>query len=359
MNDDHRIPVTILTGFLGSGKTTTLNTIIRENPEKKLAIIENEFGEINIDSDLIVGIDDSIFELSNGCICCSLNDDLVETLQMLLEKTGPLDHLIVETTGIADPGPVALNFLTDFQIQNVFRLDAIITVVDAQFFLQQLQTTEILTRQIANADIVLINKSDKINSEELNQLKHKILELNPQTDVIQSVFGKVDSVNLLNINAFSVGDSFVTLFERNRINNTKFSIIQNTFVAPFSLRESIRPNKSINHFEVASHSFEFPEPLDFMKFDIWVSVLLNLNPENIFRIKGILNFNAVNDKVIFQSVYNQFVSASGGHWENEQERISRLVIIGKNISEQELALGLKKCLYNPEWEGVDVSQLIK
>lgn len=352
---DYRIPVTILTGFLGSGKTTTLNNIIRENTGKKLAVIENEFGEINIDSNLIVGVDDNnVFEMSNGCVCCSLNDELVDTLQMLLKKTGAIDHLIVETTGIADPGPVALNFISDYKIQNTFRLDAIVSVVDAQFIKQQLEVTDIAGKQIAHADIVILNKTDKIDKSHISELHKLILTINPHAEIIESSFGKIESRNLIDINGFSMDDKFITQFERNRSTPVKFSLSQEKPLSGYSFKDTVKPKNSLNHIDVASHSFEFIEPMDLVKFDLWMSVILNLNSKNIYRVKGILNFFGVQDKVVFQSVHNQFLSASGGRWAPEEKRKSRLVIIGKNLIKEELESGLHQCLYDSKFEGVEI-----
>jgi G3E family GTPase len=326
---DNRIPVTILTGFLGSGKTTLLNQLIRNNPDRKIAVIENEFGEINIDSDLVVNKDGSVFELSNGCVCCSLSGELVETLQMLVERQDKIDHLIIETTGIADPGPVALSFLSEFEIQNVFRLDAIITVVDSRLVERQLESQPEVGKQIALADVILLNKEDEVEPYLLDTARNIVQRINPQALVFATSFGKTDLANLLDIKAFNPE-----------------TVLKQRWKKPTNNLKLATDYKHTNHIALVSHSFEFENPLDIVKFDSWVAMMLYMNSTTIFRIKGILNIAELDDKLVFQSVYNQYVSQSGGKWDQEEERKTRIVFIGKNLDQEALEKGLKQCEFS-------------
>ncbi len=356
--EDNRIPVTILSGFLGSGKTTLLNQMIQQNKDKKLAIIENEFGEISIDSDLVVGVKDNFFELKNGCVCCSLNGELSETLYVLLAKGEKIDHLIVETTGIADPGPVALSFLSDYHIQSTFRLDSIVTLVDVQFIERQLENEEEAGKQIALADTIVLSKIDNVEAYKKEIAENIIKRINPQAAIYESSFGKIEGVDLLEMKVFNSTEEFQRKFERNKFKKEKpilsFSpSVKTSTTNSFSFRQSHISTKVLkHHITVASHSFEFVEKLDIVKFDLWMSMMLSLNSESIYRIKGVLNFEGTNDKVIFQSVHTQFISTSGGTWESEAVRKSRIVIIGKNLNRKDLKIGLYQCFYDGEFKGI-------
>lgn len=326
---DNRIPVTILTGFLGSGKTTLLNQLIRSNPDRKIAVIENEFGEIGIDSDLVVNTDGSVFELSNGCVCCSLNGELVETLQMLVERQDKIDHLIIETTGIADPGPVALSFLSEFEIQNVFRLDAIITVVDSRFVERQLESQPEVGKQVALADVVLLNRTDEVEPYLVETARNIVQRINPQTLIFETSYGKTDLTNMLDIKAFDPE-----------------TVLKQKWKKPTSNLKLSSDYKHTNHIALVSHSIEITEALDLIKFDSWVAMMLYMNSSTIFRIKGILNIAEMDDKLVFQSVYNQYVSQSGGKWAEDEGRKTRIVFIGKNLDRAALEKGLKQCEFS-------------
>lgn len=358
-DDDNRIPVIILSGFLGSGKTTLLNNLIQQNKDKRLAIIENEFGEISIDSDLVVGVENDFFELKNGCVCCSLNGELTETLYVLLAKGEKIDFLIVETTGIADPGPVALSFLSDYLIQSAFRLDSIVTLVDVQFIEQQLENEEEAGKQIALADTIVLSKTDNVEAYQKETAENIIKRINPQATIYESRFGDIDGVNLTEMKAFNSTEEFQAKFERNKNAKVKPILTFSPSIKPlttnsFSFQQSHNPTKALkHHITVASHSFEFVGKLDIVKFDLWMSMMLSLNSDSIYRIKGVLNFEGTNDKVIFQSVHTQFLSSSGGNWESEAARKSRLVIIGKNLDKKELEKGLHQCLYDGEFNGIE------
>ena len=343
-----RIPVTIITGFLGAGKTTLLNSLIKKNAGKKLAIIENEFGEINIDSDLVIGADNGIFELSSGCICCELNDELINVLFKLLNSQKQIDHLIVETTGIADPGPVAMSFLSDAKIQSIFRLDAIVTLADAQFIEQQLEDQEEACRQIAVADIVIINKVDKVEPYQKDTVKNIIRRMNSQAQIAESSFSEVAGVDILELKSFSKDGLLQTKFDDQprKLSERTFSPVEAS-KKPFSLfAPSTKPNI---HSDIASFSFVFPESLDLLRFDIWIRAILNDKSLKLYRVKGILSFRNIDEKLIFQAVNNQYITDSAGLW-GQEERSNRIVFIGKNLSREFLQNGLQECCTEEPFE---------
>lgn len=344
----NRIPVTILSGFLGSGKTTLLNHLIKKHPEKKFAIIENEFGEISIDSELVVGAKDGIFELANGCICCTMNGELINVLDKLLASYNDVDHLLIETTGIADPTTVAMGFLTDYKIQSVFRLDGIVALADALFIQQQLVSREEVSKQIAVADVIVINKTDLVSEDIRLQLSEVVRLYNPFARIVESNHGKTEGTDLLNISGFNKESVLKLRFEgiADEKSDNKFSKIK---LAGASAPNSslIDPHKQTpsSHASIRSYSFIFPEDLDVLKFDLLMRNLLNRKSPEIYRVKGILNFYAIEEKQIFQAVNSHFSSEYAGKW-GDEERISKIVFIGNNLNKELLEAGLKICHFD-------------
>src|SRR2546428_8853981 len=250
MSIDHQpIPVTILTGFLGAGKTTLLNHLIKQNPDTKIAILENEFGEIGIDSELVTSTGDDIFELSNGCICCSMNAEFGEVLQRLMQMDKKFDHLVIETTGIADPASVAAAFIGDNLIQSNFRLDSVICLVDAQHVNAMLKDREEGSKQIAFSDMIVINKADTVTEGQLQSISATIKKINPFADCVQAEFGEQSQFDLLNLGSYKV---------REVENKMRFVALNHENV----------------HNEIVSHSFTFEQPFDLLKFMHWLNVLL-------------------------------------------------------------------------------------
>ena len=322
------IPVTILTGFLGSGKTTLLNNLIEKNPEKKFAIIENEFGDINIDNDLVVGADESIFELSNGCICCTLNDELIVVLRGLLHSGKEFNHLIIETTGMAEPGGVAETFVSDPGIQAVFRLDATICMVDAAHLLPVLEEREEAKKQITFSDYLLLNKSDDTEKETLELVKNKVREMNPFAEIELTNFAKSEA-DLLNLNAYEA-------------KNTEANIDSASEHSHSHHHEHEHAHDHAN--DVNSHSFTFDEPFDFMKFMHWTNVLLKVQGKNLYRVKGIMNFRGEQEKMIFQSVQTTPAFSRGEKWQVGEKRQTRLVFIGKGLKRKPFERALRNCM---------------
>ncbi len=338
-----RIPVTILTGFLGSGKTTLLNRLITQNGGKKIAIIENEFGEISIDSELVIKQNEGIFELSNGCICCSLSGELSETLDKIAANQN-IEHLIIETTGIADPGPIALSFISDYKIQAQFRLDAIVALVDARFIETQLENEPEASKQIGMADVVLLNKIDAVDTYQIETVRNIIARLNSQAQVYECSYGEVKDLNFLEINGFSADSVLKTKFETDQAQKTtrRFSVNKEALQTNSNLLDT---TSHLHKSGVSSVSFTFPEPLDVLKFDAWLNVMLNWGTGLFYRGKGILYIEDFDKKVVFQSVHNQFVTESGGDWGDEL-KMNKIVFIGKYLDKQVLEQGLKSCIVN-------------
>lgn len=321
-------PVTILTGFLGAGKTTFLNNIIKENPNTRFAIIENEFGEINIDSSLVINTNENIFELSNGCICCSVNGDLADVLNKLVTGSYEFDHLIIETTGIADPSAVAAVFMTDYNIQTVFKLDGVICLVDTINVLDVLGVEEEASKQVAFADFIVFNKSSEADDTIRNEVEQKIKNLNPFAKFTFADYGNVATTPLLSLKAY---DKSEVKFRLGYPSASKSSVIH--------------INKESKHHDIVSQSFIFRESFDLLKLRHYLTVMLFVQGTFFYRIKGILNIEGFNRQLIIQSVKGSPVFSDGEDWSNDLEKETRIVFIGKNLKREILEKGLKQCLY--------------
>ena len=204
MNTNEKVPVTILTGFLGSGKTTLLNRILTEEHGKRIAVIENEFGEVGIDQGLVINADEEVFEMSNGCICCTVRGDLIRILGNLMKRRDKFDYVLVETTGLADPGPVAQTFFMDDEIRDEFTLDGIVTLVDAAHIDQQLGRSDESSEQVAFADVLILNKSDLVTSDSLDKLEPRLREMNKMARIVRSQQANVPVETVLNLGAFDL-----------------------------------------------------------------------------------------------------------------------------------------------------------
>ena len=322
------IPVTIITGFLGSGKTTLLNQIIKQNRDKKFAIIENEFGEINIDSQLVISTSENIFELSNGCICCSLNGDLAALLNKLVTGDYEFDHLIIETTGIADPSAVAAVFLTDYNIQTVFKLDGVICLVDAENVLDVLGLQEEASKQIAFSDFLIFNKVSQTDVKLRNEITATITGINPLAGITFCNFADTDTTPLLNIGAYQK--------EKNQYK--------------LGFQSSKQPAMLIKqhiHNDIVSQGYIIGESLDLLKIRHYFTVMLFIQGTYFYRIKGILNIEGLDRKLIIQSVKGAPVFTDGDVWQENEVRETRIVFIGKSLKREILEKGIRQCIYKP------------
>ncbi|MHA3773129.1 CobW family GTP-binding protein [Verrucomicrobiota bacterium sgz303538] len=311
------IPVTILTGFLGAGKTTLLNYILKQQHGYKFAVIVNEVGKIGIDGMLVESAKDEVVEMSNGCLCCTVRKDLVKGVQNLLKKGG-FDYLLIETTGIADPGPVAQTFLNIPQLQQYVRMDSIITVVDSEQIEKQMKETETAREQIAMADFLLLNKTDLVDEAHLTKLEGKVRELNPHATLFRTNQSQVNLKELLDMNAFDL--------------DKKLSIDP----------EFLNELRQRHHHDINSFAFEFDKPFVIEALEKFVQELSE--SEKIYRSKGFLWIAGNPRRAIFHGVNNRFTLMWDRLWEKDEKRTSQLVFIGKELNEARVRTQLEKCL---------------
>jgi G3E family GTPase len=321
------VPVTILTGFLGSGKTTLLNYILTQKHGHRIAVIENEFGEINIDSDLIVSADEEIFELTNGCVCCvgSARADLLRILQELMKRREKFDHILVETSGLADPTPVAATFFVDTEVAKQVSLDAIVTLVDAKHIGGHLDDPSLhghdnqAVDQIVIADRIILNKVDLLPENELPGIEKRLRQLNTTAPILRSSHARVELDEILGIGAFSVAQTMA--------------------IAPDFLDDHEHQHDP----SLESESFVFAQPFDRERFERYVRKLLEGKGDDIFRLKGILAMAGDPSRVVLQAVHRLMDLRRADSW-GGRKRESRLVFIGRNLDRDALERGLRSCL---------------
>ena len=343
-----KVPVTVLTGYLGAGKTTLLNRILSEPHGKKYAVIVNEFGEIGIDNDFVVGVDEEVFEMNNGCICCTVRGDLVRILDGLMRRKGKFDAVIVETTGLADPAPVAQTFFIDENIGSKTRLDAVVTVADARWLIDRLKDAPEAKNQIAFADVILINKTDLVSGEELSEVEARIRGINPYAKVHRTERAQIPLNEVLGRNAFDL-DRILDL-------EPEFLADDEDHEHPHGYdhghdhdhgHEHAHQHGGLKHYhdeDMQSVSLKSDEPLDPDKFFPWVQDLVQKEGPNILRSKGILSFKNDDDRFVFQGVH---MILDGNHqrpWNKDEKRNSRIVFIGRNLSEEKIRQGFASCI---------------
>jgi G3E family GTPase len=316
-----QVPVTVLTGYLGAGKTTLLNRILSEQHGKKYAVIVNEFGELGVDNDLVVNADEEVFEMNNGCICCTVRGDLIRIIEGLMKRKDKFDGILVETTGLADPGPVAQTFFTDDDVKARTRLDAIVTVVDAKHFLGQLGQGGEAQEQVAFADVILLNKTDLVSEDDLGKVEAKIKAINPYARIHRTQKSQIELGAILDKGAFDL----------NRILE-----FEPDFLAH---------GHDHNHEEeVKSLSITADRAVDPDKFQKWMGALLQIKGPDIFRSKGILAIDGAPRRYVYQGVHMLMDNDWGTPWKEGEKRASKLVFIGRNLDGEQLKRGFDACL---------------
>jgi G3E family GTPase len=347
-----KVPVTVLTGYLGAGKTTLLNRILSEPHGKKYAVIVNEFGEIGIDNDLVVGADEEVFEMNNGCICCTVRGDLVRILDGLMRRKGKFDAVIVETTGLADPAPVAQTFFVDENVGRKTRLDAVVTVADAKWLKDRLKDAPEAKNQIAFADVILINKTDLVSGEELAEVEGRIRGINPYARVHKTERAQIPLNEILDRNAFDL-DRILDI-EPDFLGADKDHGHQHDHDHDHHAHDHhghdhghAHSHGELKHYhdeDMQSLSLKTEKPLDPDKFFPWVQNLVQTEGPNILRCKGILSFKNDDDRFVFQGVH---MILDGNHqrpWNKDEKRDSRIVFIGRNLPEDTIRQGFESCI---------------
>ena len=337
-----KIPVTVLTGYLGAGKTTLLNRILTEQHGKKYAVIVNEFGEIGIDNDLVVGADEEVFEMNNGCICCTVRGDLIRILEGLMKRRGKFDAIIVETTGLADPAPVAQTFFVDQEVQDTARLDAVVTVADAKWLSERLKDAPEAKNQIAFADVIILNKIDTVEPAKLREVEARIRAINP--------YAKLHKAERCAVPLDAV-------LERNAFNLDRILEIEPDFLVEddhdhdhdhhgHDHAHHHGHGHGLKHYhdeEMQSVAIAHDGDVDPAKFMPWLNDLVQREGGKILRSKGILAFKGEPKRFVFQGVHMMLDGDVQRDWKPDEKRLSKLVFIGRDLPEQAIREGFRAC----------------
>jgi len=335
-------PVTIISGFLGAGKTSFLNELIGTRKKSRPAIIENELGEEGIDGGLIVAPEGDIFELNSGCLCCSLNDDLIDLLGEMLERRDEFEELIIETTGIADPAGVAQPFLAIPEIARYFKLERVICIVDAQLIGMQLEHTSEARKQIAFADIILINKCDTADKAYLLMVKEILQNINPFARVFSG--SRMSGYPIEKIMEINRSDFDNKLPEMEEKHHDTVTVRTEKHIHHHKHEEHHHHDKEHHHHDISSMSFVFDRPFNLDLFEHRLLIFLNFQAQDIYRVKGFIHVAGDNQKKVVQSVSNLLAITPGTEWPIDEERKSRIVFIGKNLQSKGLRNMLAQCL---------------
>jgi G3E family GTPase len=324
MQQENMVPVTILTGFLGAGKTTLLNRILKEDHGHRIAVIENEFGEVGVDNEIIEQTDEQIVEMNNGCICCTVRGDLIRILGALKEKreakSMKFDRVIIETTGMADPGPVAQTFFTDEEIGDYYLLDSIITLVDAKHAAKQLDEFTEAQQQVGFADRILMSKTDLVSEDEVQKLSDRIRFMNPRAPIKRVHFGEAPLAEVLDLRGFNLN-----------------AILE---IDPQFLTDVHHEH----HDEVESFVYKSAKPFDNDKLEQFLSGMVQVYGPDLLRYKGVLWMKGNPRRVVFQGVHMMMGGDLGKPWSKTEKKESIMVFIGKKLPRDLFVAGLEQCL---------------
>jgi G3E family GTPase len=326
-----KIPVTVLTGYLGAGKTTLLNRILSEPHGQKFAVIVNEFGEIGIDNDLIVGADEEIFEMNNGCVCCTVRGDLIRIIEGLMRRKGKFDAIIVETTGLADPAPVAQTFFVDDAVGREAKLDAVVTVADARWLKDRLRDAPEAKNQIAFADVILLNKTDLVSEADLREIEARIRGINPYARLHRTERCSIPINEVLNRNAFDLD---------------RILDIEPQFLDRGDDHDHPHEHGGLAHYhdeDMQSLSLRTDKAIDPDKFFPWIQNLVAQEGAKILRSKGILAFKGDPQRFVFQGVHMMLDGDHQRAWNDAEKRESRIVFIGRELPESMIRKGFEEC----------------
>ena len=349
------IPVTILTGFLGSGKTTLLKRVLTEAHGQKIAVIENEFGEENIDNDILVtDSQEQIVQMSNGCICCTIREDLRETLQLLAAKRRKgllqFDRIVIETTGLADPGPVAQTFFMDDEIAETYLIDSIITLVDAKHAQQQLDDRQEARRQVGFADQIFLSKTDLVSADETHALIHRIKHMNPRAPIKAVHFGEVPLSEVLDLRGFNlnakldIDPDFLKEDDGHDHDHVHDEHCGHDHHEHEHGEQCKHPHHHRHDDDVKSFVYRAERAFDPAKLEDFLGAIVNIYGPRMLRYKGVLHMKGTERKVIFQGVHQLMGSDLGPQWADGEKRLSKMVFIGIDLPQDIFLQGLEQCL---------------
>jgi G3E family GTPase len=351
-----KTPVTVLTGYLGAGKTTLLNRILSEDHGRRYAVIVNEFGEVGIDNDLIVGADEEVFEMNNGCVCCTVRGDLIRVLSGLMKRKGGFDAIIVETTGLADPGPVAQTFFVDDDVRARTELDSVTTVVDALHLPLRLGDSREAVEQIAFADQIILNKTDLVSEAQLRDIEARIRRLNPLAPIHRAQRSNVPLDMILG---------------RGRFDLERITELQPEFLNPAHGEPGHVHDESCDHHDhdhhhghdhghhhdhdhghahdhaaeagISSVSLTLDRPMNGARVSAWINDVLQAQGPDILRAKGIISVAGEERRLVFQAVHMILEGDLQRPWREDEPRVSRLVFIGRDLDPEALKAGFEAC----------------